>query len=93
MIALERAFLRHADIGRLLVGELGQLDADLVEMQPRHLLVQVLGQRVDLVLVLAGIGPQLDLRQRLVGEGRRHHEARMPHGVAEIHQPVARRAQ
>ena len=84
------AVLRHADIGRLLVGHLGELDADLGEVQPRDLLVEVLGQRVDLLLVFLRVGPQFDLRQRLVGERRRHHEARMPHGVAEIYQPAFR---
>ena len=62
MIRLERALRRDADIFRLLVAERGELDADLVEMQPRDLLVEMLGQRVDLLLVLARIGPQLELR-------------------------------
>src|SRR5262249_53847431 len=84
VVRLERPLARHADIFRLLVGELGQFGADLVEMQPRDLLVEMLGQGIDLLLVLARIGPQLDLRQRLVGEGGRHHEARMPHGIAQI---------
>ena len=56
-VGLERPLDRHADIGRLLVAELGELDADLVEVQPRDLLVELLGQRVDLLLVLAGLGP------------------------------------
>jgi hypothetical protein len=34
----------------------------------RDLLVEVLGQLIDLVLVFAVVGPQLDLRQHLVGE-------------------------
>src|SRR5271170_2726518 len=42
MIRLERALLRHAEIGRLLLGELGQFDADLGQMQRRDFLVQVL---------------------------------------------------
>ena len=61
-------------------------------MQPRDLLVERLRQHVNLLLVLAVlvVRPQFDLRQRLVGEGRRHHEARMPHRVAEIHQAAFR---
>src|SRR3984957_5483101 len=86
LIGLVRPADRDADIARLLVGQLGQLHADLVEMQPGDLFVEMLGQRVDLLLVLAGIAPQLDLRQRLVGERRRHDEARMAHGIAEIDQ-------
>lgn len=39
-----------------------QLDADLVEMQAGDFFVEHLRQH----LVLAGFGPQLDLRQRLV---------------------------
>ena len=50
------------------------------------LLVDVLRQSVNFFLVLGRIGPQLDLCQRLVGERRRHHKARMSHGVTEIHQ-------
>src|SRR5262249_46229615 len=46
MIRLERACGRHADVARLLVGHPGEPGADLVEMQPRDLLVEVLGQRV-----------------------------------------------
>src|SRR5262249_16859567 len=48
------------------------------------------GQRIDLLLVFARIGPQLDLGERLVGERRRHDEARVSHGIAEIHEPPFR---
>src|SRR5579883_3590484 len=41
MIRLVRAGHRHADIRRLLVGELGEFDADLLEMQSRDLLVEL----------------------------------------------------
>jgi hypothetical protein len=51
-----------------------------------RLFVEMLGQRVDLLFVFARIGPQLDPRQRLVGERRRHDEASMSYGVAEIDQ-------
>src|SRR3954451_22142859 len=50
--------LGDADIGRLVGAKLRQLAADLVEVQPRDLLTQVLRSGVDLALVLAGIGPQ-----------------------------------
>jgi len=46
---------QYADIGRLFVGELGELDADLVEMQPGDFLVAPLRQPIDLLLVLAEI--------------------------------------
>src|ERR1700733_3381558 len=86
LVRLVRPAHRNADIARLLVGELRQLHADLVEMEPGDLFVEMLRQRVDLLLVLGRIAPQLDLRQRLVGERRRHDEARMAHGIAEIDQ-------
>src|SRR3569623_1005026 len=74
MLGLERPFDRHADIVGLLLAELGQLHAQLFEVQLRDLLVEMLGQDVDVVLVLVRLGEQLDLRQRLVSEARRHHE-------------------
>ncbi len=55
-------------------------------MERGDLLVEVLGQGVDLLVVLVRVGPQLDLGQRLVGEGGRHHEGRVAGGVAEIHE-------
>src|SRR5215212_9318297 len=89
-VTLERAGLGHADILGLVRAELGELGADLLEMERRDLLVEELGQGVDLLLVLARVGPQLDLGQRLVGERGRHHEARMSGGVAEVHQAAFR---
>jgi hypothetical protein len=34
----------HADVGGLLVGQLGELGVELLELQARDLLVEVLGQ-------------------------------------------------
>src|SRR5262249_1965608 len=76
LLRLVRPADRHADVARLLVVELGEPGADLVEVQARDLLIQVLGQGVDLLLVFGPIGEELDLRQRLVAEGRGHDEAR-----------------
>ena len=39
----------------LVLGELGELHAELVEVQARHLLVEVLRQRVHLALVEVGV--------------------------------------
>src|SRR3954464_3220969 len=86
VIRLERALDRHADIIGLLLAELRQLDAELVEVERRDLLVEMLGQDVDFVFSLAPAGPELDLGQRLVGEAGAHHEARMTGGAAEIHE-------
>ena len=59
-------------------------------MKPRDFLVEMLGQGVDAVLVRLAVGPQFDLRQRLVGERGRHHEARVAGGVAEVQQAAFR---
>ena len=53
VVGLVRALLRHADVVGLLVGQLGQLGVELLQLQPGHLLVQVLGQGVDADRVLA----------------------------------------
>src|SRR5216683_7638031 len=53
MIRLERAFRLDADIFRLVGPQFRQLDADLGEMQPRHLLVERFRQHIDLLLVFA----------------------------------------
>src|SRR3954454_13598796 len=92
MIRLERAFRLDADIVGLVLAQFGQLDADLGEVEPGHLFVQRLRQHVDFLLVLAVlvVGPELDLRQRLVGERRRHHEGRMAHRVAEVYEAAFR---
>uniref|UniRef100_A0A0N4ZL50 NAD-specific glutamate dehydrogenase n=1 Tax=Parastrongyloides trichosuri TaxID=131310 RepID=A0A0N4ZL50_PARTI len=37
-----------------------------------------------------GVGPQLDLGQRLVGEGGAHHEGRVSRGVAQVHEAAFR---
>ena len=65
---LERSFGRYPDIGGLFTAQLRELHADTIKVQSGHLFVQVLGQDVYLVLVRAGIFPQFDLRQHLVGE-------------------------
>src|SRR5215831_18876308 len=90
VIRFEGTVLGHADVGGLLGSQLGQLGADLAEVQPGDLLVEAFGQRIDLLVVFALIGEELDLRQRLVGEGGRHHKARVAHGVAQIYEPTLR---
>src|SRR4051812_5745180 len=75
VVGLVRALDVDADVLRLLLAELGQLDAEGVEVQARDLLVEVLRQDVDLLVVLAGLRPELDLRDDLVRERVRHDEA------------------
>src|SRR3954463_12913605 len=86
VVALERPVDRHADVGRLVGAQLGQASSERVQMQARDLLVEVLGQHVDLLLVLVVLGEQLDLGDRLVRERVRHHEARVAGRVAEVQQ-------
>src|SRR5450755_1046724 len=56
VIGLERAIDRDADVGGLLLGQGGQPDAQRVEVQAGHLLVQVLGQHVHAERVVGGLG-------------------------------------
>ncbi|SGB24183.1 Uncharacterised protein [Mycobacterium tuberculosis] len=56
-------------------------------MDSSHLLVEVLGQPVHLVVVLVVLGPQLDLGDRLVSEAVAHHERGVPGGIAQVQQP------
>ena len=68
VIGLVGPIRRHADVSRLLVGQLRQLGADFLQVQSCHHLVEMLGQDVHLVFVLIPFLEQLDLRQRLVGK-------------------------
>ena len=56
-------------------------------MESGDLLVEMLGQHIDLIFVFAVVGEELDLGQYLVGERRAHHKARVAGGTAEIDQP------
>ena len=71
---LERTSGGDVEVSRLLRGELGELGSELGEMEGGDLLVEVLGQHVDLVLVSAAgpLVPELELGNDLVGEGARH---------------------
>ena len=48
VLRLVRAFDRHAEVVGLFVGQLGQLHADLLQVQARDFLVELLRQDVDL---------------------------------------------
>ena len=51
VVRLERASFRNADVVGLVLGQRGQLGAELFEVKESDLLVEVLGQGVDLGLV------------------------------------------
>src|SRR3954462_8856035 len=78
--------LRHADVARLLLGELGELRVQRLQLQARHLFVELLRQDVDADRVVLVVGKELDLGEHLVGEGRAHHVRRMAGAASEVHQ-------
>src|SRR5687768_5002969 len=55
VIRLVRPLDGNSEILRLCLREPGKLDPELVEVQPGHFLVEVLGQRVNAFLVLVDI--------------------------------------
>ena len=67
-VGLVRAFGRYANVVGLLRGELGQLHADLLQVQPGHFFVELLRQACRRSIVGVLVLPQIELRQRLVGE-------------------------
>lgn len=81
-------FYRHADIIGLLPGQLGQLDADLLQMQAGDFFVELLGQALEGLLAFVLVRPEINRRERLVREKVRHHEARMTSGAAEVTPPM-----
>ena len=90
-VRLERPLNRHADVLGLLLAQLGHAGAQRGEVQGSHLLVQLLGQEVHIVLVVLGLSAVLQdvqLGQDLVREGARHHEGRVAGGTAEVHEPA-----
>jgi hypothetical protein len=90
---LERALARrHAEVlGLLHAVQLGELHAELAEVQRGDLLVELLRQHVDLADSYSPLlGPERDLREHLVGEAAAHHEAGVTRGAAEVHQAAAR---
>mmetsp|Transcript_32455 Transcript_32455/g.84092 ORF Transcript_32455/g.84092 Transcript_32455/m.84092 type:complete len:454 (-) Transcript_32455:346-1707(-) len=89
---LEGAVGVDIDVAGLLLAELGQLGAQLVQVQRGDLLVQVLGQHVHLLLVLAAVAliPQLQLRDDLVGEGAGHDERGVACRAAQVEQTALR---
>src|SRR5689334_4847762 len=64
MIGFEGALRLNPDVGRLIWAQLGELSADLREVEHCDLLVEVLRQRIDLLVILAVVREQLDLSER-----------------------------
>mmetsp|Transcript_71842 Transcript_71842/g.232493 ORF Transcript_71842/g.232493 Transcript_71842/m.232493 type:complete len:298 (+) Transcript_71842:120-1013(+) len=82
---------RHADVVGLLLRQLRELSAQRRQVQPRHLLVELLGQQVDVVLVglrLLPVLQEVELREDLIREGAGHDEGRVSRGAAQVEQPA-----
>ena len=70
----------HSEVLRLILGQGGELDSEVVEVEAGHLLVQGLGQDEESDGVLGGsaeLGPQLDLSEHLQGDDERMIKERM----------------
>src|ERR1700724_93413 len=68
MVGLIGSLGRNADIARLPVRHARERHADFGTALRSDLLVELVGQRVDLLLVYSRIIPQLDLRQHVIRE-------------------------
>ena len=88
VIRFEGAVTVHAQVLGLLLNQLGQLHIQLAQVGFSRCFIQLLGQEVDPDRILVWVGPQLNLRQHLVGEGVAHHEAGVAHGTAQVDQPA-----
>ena len=65
VVGLERTLDRDVQVRGLVLGQLCELHLERLEVRGGHLLVKGLGQHVDSDVVLAGVGPQVDLGQDL----------------------------
>jgi hypothetical protein len=63
MLELVRPLHWHIDLGGLLGAELGELGAELLEVESGYQLIEVHGQHVDLLVDLGTLSEQLDLRR------------------------------
>jgi hypothetical protein len=70
MLGFEGAQPRQVQVVGLRRAQRRQFDPELVEVEGGDLLVEVLGQYVNLVLVLAEIGPQFGSNPLVQGQGR-----------------------
>ena len=94
MLALVRTGHVHADVLGLFLGELGQVSPERLEVKPCDLLVQLLGQTVNLrgltLLEVLSAAVKLELREDLVGERGAHHERGVAGRVTEVEQATFR---
>merc|ERR1719320_858661 len=74
----------QAQVLRLVLAELGQVDVQGTQGGGSNLLIQLLRQHVHTHWVLSSVAPQLNLGQHLVSKGSGHHKAWVPHGTAKV---------
>ena len=87
MVGLEWPFLGNPEVLGLVGGHLGQFDAQLLQVQTGHHLIEMLRQHVDRVFgVPIGVVVQFHLGQNLVGERGTHHEGWVAGGTSKIQQ-------
>jgi len=78
------------DVVGLSGGELGELGTEVLEVEGGDLLVEDLGEEVDVglvttgILVVVAVGPEFHLSENLVAEGVGHDEGRVAGGAAEV---------
>ncbi len=90
MRRLVRAVGGDVQVRGLLGAERGQLDVELGKVRAGNLLVELLREHVDAELELAGVGPESDLGEHLVGERAGHDEGRVASGTAKVHETTLR---
>merc|ERR1712232_300365 len=91
-ITLEGPIRIHSNVVSLLLGQLRKLGTQGGQVEAGHLLVQVLWQKVDLVLVALIFLPileQVKLCKHLIGKGARHDKGGMACGAAQVQQATS----
>src|SRR5205085_1532587 len=83
---LVRTFNRDTEIFGLFFSQLCELYAEVLQMEAGHFLVELLGQHIDLLLILAFVLPQRNLCKHLIRKRSRHDERRMTGGASKIQQ-------
>ena len=84
MLRLVRAVDIYTDVISLSLSEFGEFDAEFVEVQASHFLVQILGQTVNTNLIL--LLPKVELRKCLICKRIAHHKRRMTRSAAKVYE-------
>jgi len=79
---------RHTDVISLILAKLGELSSKFAKVKCGNLLIKVLGQNINLLLILPTVLllPQLKLSNDLVGEGAGHHKTGVSCSTSQVHQ-------